>query len=237
MNKRLKIRPTLCAMSSLRASQKTSPLPTLRGSIMVSVRTLLDYWPLDIHKRRPICRARMRGHGQLTCVCSILISCLELSRRAVRPAFASHSAIRNPNALPSGYACRAHQLGIHGRYPARSRFEVLLHPCQLDHHHRFVAQSWRPARPAEKTFRSWGTRFRSGLCLGAHGVSSLSSGFGGDPGEVSRLIPVWDSIHWAPGKIGIGTPRLARRHSMISVQRSLVIHLKMEPAWCIFQEG
>ena len=35
----------------------------------------------------------MRGHGQLTCACSILTSCSELSRRAVRPAFASHQMI------------------------------------------------------------------------------------------------------------------------------------------------
>jgi hypothetical protein len=39
----------------------------------------------------------MLGHGQLTCVYSILTSCSELSRRAVSPAFALHSANRKPS--------------------------------------------------------------------------------------------------------------------------------------------
>ncbi len=38
----------------------------------------------------------MRGHERLTCACSILTSYSELSRRVVRPAFASHSAYRKP---------------------------------------------------------------------------------------------------------------------------------------------
>jgi hypothetical protein len=55
---------------------KTSPRTTLHGSITVAL---------------------MLGHGQLTCVYSILTSCSELSRRAVSPAFALHSANRKPS--------------------------------------------------------------------------------------------------------------------------------------------
>jgi hypothetical protein len=43
------------------------------------------------------CRALMPEHERLTCVCSILTSCSELSRRAVSPAFASHLADRKPS--------------------------------------------------------------------------------------------------------------------------------------------
>jgi hypothetical protein len=47
------------------------------------------------------CRVLAPGHGRLACVCQILTSCSELSHRAVRSAFALHSADRKPSPLPA----------------------------------------------------------------------------------------------------------------------------------------
>ena len=172
MNKRLKIRPTLCATSSLRASPKTSPRPTLRGSIMVSVCPFLDLFdPLDVHGGRPIvgfvCGSTGSSHARA------------LSRHRVRSYRVERYVLPPPHIrligiliLSSRDACCTHQLGIHGRYPACGGSQVLIQPRQLDHYHRFVAQSRQTARSVEKTFRPRGACFRSGLCVGAYGASS-----------------------------------------------------------------
>ena len=52
---------------------------------------------------------------------------------------------------PSRDSRRAHELGIHGRYPARCGRKVLRQPRQLDCHHRWDAQSQLLAWPTEKT--------------------------------------------------------------------------------------
>lgn len=89
--------------------------------------------------------------------------------------------------LPSGDTCRSYELGIHGRHPASCGPEMLLKPCELDHHHRQAAQIRSPARATEETLRSRRTGVRSGLCLGTHGVSSLLCY--GWPGGV--IMPVY----------------------------------------------
>ena len=85
-------------------------------------------------------RARMQGRGRHTCAYSTLTSCLAPLRRVVRLTIFS---ILSPTTLNltarfwslSRDSRRAHELGIHGRYPARCRRKVLRQPRQVDRHH------------------------------------------------------------------------------------------------------
>jgi hypothetical protein len=55
--------------------------------------------------------------------------------------------------VPSGDACRAYELGIHGRDPARCGPKMLLKPGELDHHYRQATQIPPPARATKETVR------------------------------------------------------------------------------------
>ena len=75
----------------------------------------------------------MLGRGRHTCVFFTLTSCSVLLRRVVRrPVFNSFAFDTELLRVPSGDACRAHELGIHGRHPARCGAKMLLKPRELD---------------------------------------------------------------------------------------------------------
>ena len=82
----------------------------------------------------------MRERGRRTCAYSTLTSCLVLLRRVVRIALFSILSRTALNltarfgSLSRDSRC-AHELGIHGRYPARCGLKVLRQPRQVDRHH------------------------------------------------------------------------------------------------------
>ena len=119
----------------------------------------------------------MLGRGRHTCVYFTPTSCSVLLRQVVRhpvfSPFAEDAQLNGTFWVPSGDACRAHELGIHGRHPARSGPKMLFKPRELGHHHRQVAQTPPPARATEETLWPRRAEVRSGLRLGTHGVLSL----------------------------------------------------------------
>src|SRR6266702_8899229 len=161
MSERAKIRRTVCATSSLRGSLKTSPRQTLRGSITVSVHPLLDYfgpWMFTEGVRLQGSYAGARAAHMRVLYPDIVFGAIASSGASC---LCFTFSLSETCAVPSGDACRAHQLGIHGRYPARGGPQVFLQPRQLYHHHRLDAQDRHPARSVEKAFWPRRPRVRS----------------------------------------------------------------------------
>ena len=228
MSKRSKTRLTSCAMSSLRALPKTSPRPTRRGSITVSVRPLLDYFDLCMF----INVVRLQGSYAGARAAHMRV----LYPDIVFGAIASSGASRVPRPL--------HIRLIRNRAP----FQAVTHATLTNWEYMDVIRLAADPKCSSNLVNSITTIDRllkfgtlrvplkrlfglAGLASDQDFVSVLTvrpppvlilrnwwrSGMG-----VSSIIPFRyenNSIRWGCGKIGIGTPQLARRHLTISALR------------------
>lgn len=77
----------------------------------------------------------MLGRGRHTCVFFTPTSCSVLLRRVVRRPGFNNFTVAELLWVPSGDTCRAYELGIHGRHPARCGAKMLLKPRELDYYH------------------------------------------------------------------------------------------------------